>query len=173
MSTKSVICLVESRPVAELIVERLTSAGFPIGDISVLLSDQDGTRDLSYEKHTKAPEGIATGAGTGGILGGTVGALAGIGLLAVPGVGPFLAAGPIMASLSGAALGATLGGVAGGLVGLGIPEYEAKRYNGKVEDGHVLISVHTQNGDETARAVEILKASEAKDIAVTAEAAVS
>src|SRR3954449_7822816 len=134
---------------ANAIVERLQSTGFLNDDISVLFPDKQGTRDFAHEKNTKAPEGAATGAGTGGVLGGTLGWLAGIGALAIPGVGPFIAAGPIMAALSGAAVGAAAGGLTGTLVGMGIPEYEAKRYQSRLKEGRVLISVHSENGDQT------------------------
>ena len=133
MSKKSVLCITTSRPHAEQIVGRLKAANFSNNDISVLFPDKETTRDFAHEKHTKAPEGIATGAGTGGVIGGALGWIAGIGALAIPGVGPFIAAGPIMAALSGAAIGAAVGGIAGGLIGLGIPEIEAKRYEGKVK----------------------------------------
>jgi hypothetical protein len=172
MSKKSVICLTTSRTQAEVIVDRLKNAGFSTNDISVLLPDKEGTRDFAHEKHTKAPEGAATGAGAGGVVGGTLGLLAGIGLLAVPGVGPFLAAGPIMAALSGAAVGAAAGGIAGGLIGLGIPEYEAKRYEGKIKDGGILISVHAESSEEIDRAKKIFEAAGAKDISSTGEAGV-
>ncbi|MEN9675204.1 MAG: hypothetical protein RIS76_1100 [Verrucomicrobiota bacterium] len=172
MSKKSVICLTNSRSQAETLVDRLKGSGFSTDDISVLLPDKEGTRDFSHEKNTKAPEGAATGAGAGGVVGGTLGLLAGIGLLAVPGVGPFLAAGPIMAALGGVAVGATVGGVAGGLVGLGIPEYEAKRYEGKIKEGGILISVHAENSDEINRAKKIFEAGGARDISSTGEASV-
>src|SRR5205807_9076492 len=113
-------------------------------DISVLLPDKTGTRDFAHEKGTKAPEGAVTGAGTGGILGGALGWLAGIGAIAIPGLGPFIAAGPIMAALSGAAIGASAGGILGTLVGMGIPEYEAKRYESKIREGRILLSVHSE-----------------------------
>src|SRR6185312_6052155 len=135
-----------SRNQADQIVDRRKNAGFSNNDISVLFPDKETTRDFAHEKNTKAPEGIATGAGTGGVLGGALGWLAGIGALAIPGVGPFIAAGPILAALSGAAVGATLGGITGALVGMGIPEYEAKRYEGKIRSGNILISVHSDNG---------------------------
>jgi hypothetical protein len=170
MSKKSVICLTNTRAQAESIVDRLRNAGFSNNDISVLLPDKEGSRDFAHEKNTKAPEGTATGAGTGGLVGGTIGLLAGIGLLAVPGVGPLLAAGPILATLSGAAVGAAVGGVAGGLIGLGIPEYEAKRYEGKIKAGNILISVHTENSDEISRAKKIFEAAGAEDISSTGEA---
>lgn len=172
MSKKSVICLATSRTQAENIVGRLKSSGFSTNDISVLLPDQEGTRDFAHEKNTKAPEGTATGAGAGGVVGGTLGLLAGIGLLAVPGVGPFLAAGPIMAALSGAAVGAAVGGVAGGLIGLGIPEYEAKRYEGKVKAGNILISVHADRADQVNLVKKVFEDAGAQDISSTGEASV-
>src|SRR5688572_13780756 len=142
--SKSVFCLSDNEGQAERIVQELKAAGFSNNDISVLFPDKRGTKDFAHEQHTKAPEGAAAGAGTGGILGGAVGWLAGIGALAIPGIGPFVAAGPLMAALSGAAVGAAIGGIAGALVGMGIPEYEAKRYEGKVREGNILISVHAE-----------------------------
>jgi hypothetical protein len=153
----------------ERIVDALKAAGFANTDISVLLPDQDGTRDFAHEKNTKAPEGAVTGAGTGGVVGGVLGWLAGMGSLAIPGVGPFVAAGPIMAALGGAAAGSALGGVTGALVGLGIPEYEAKRYEGKLREGNILISVHSDNSKQTDRAEEIFKRADAHDISSTSE----
>src|ERR1700756_525943 len=129
----------------EISVDELKSAGFRNTDISVLFPESSGTRDFAHEKSTKAPEGATTGAGTGGVLGGALGWLMGIGALAIPGLGPFIAAGPIMAALSGAAAGAALGGLTGALIGWGIPEYEAKRYEGKIREGNILISVHTED----------------------------
>ena len=129
---KSVFAIVDSRAQAAAIVEDLRAAGFASNDISALFPDKDTSRDFAHEQNTKAPEGAAVGAGTGGLLGGGLGWLAGIGALAIPGLGPFIAAGPIMAALGGAAIGATAGGLTGALVGFGIPEYEAKRYEGKV-----------------------------------------
>lgn len=123
-------------------------------------------------KSTKAPEGAATGAGTGGVLGGVLGWLAGIGALAIPGIGPFVAAGPIMALLGGAAVGATVGGITGALIGMGIPEYEAKRYESKLKEGKILISVHSENSDETDRAKTIFKNAGAEDITTSSEASV-
>jgi len=169
MSKKSVLCITNSREQAMLIVDRLKAANFSNNDISALFPDKDTTRDFAHEKNTKAPEGAATGAGSGGLLGGALGWLAGIGALAIPGVGPFIAAGPIVAALSGAAVGATVGGIAGGLIGLGIPEFEAKRYEGKVKAGNILLSVHTENGDEIARAKKIFEEAGAQDISVTGE----
>jgi hypothetical protein len=169
MSTKSVFCIATTRSQADLIVNRLQSSGFSNNDISVLFPDKETTRDFAHEKNTKAPEGIATGAGTGGVVGGALGWLAGIGALAIPGVGPFIAAGPIMAALSGAAVGATVGGIAGGLIGLGIPELEAKRYEGKVKAGNILLSVHTENSDEIKAAEKIFQNAGAQDICTTGE----
>src|SRR5512147_544941 len=132
MSKKSVFCIATSREQADQIVDRLKTANFSHNDISVLFPDKDTTRDFAHEKNTKAPEGAVAGAGTGGVLGGALGWIVGIGALAIPGVGPFIAAGPIMAALGGAAIGATMGGIAGGLIGMGIPELEAKQYETKV-----------------------------------------
>lgn len=167
---QAVFCLARTEAQAIRIVDQLKAAGFSHNDISVLFPDKAGTRDFAHEQHTKAPEGAAAGAGTGGVLGGTLGWLVGIGALAIPGLGPFIAAGPIMAALSGAAAGAALGGLTGALIGLGIPEYEAKRYEGKVKEGHLLISVHTENSTERARARQIFEQEGAEDIADTAEA---
>jgi hypothetical protein len=169
MSKTSVCCIATSEAQAITIVERLKSAGFSNNDISVLLPDKSGTRDFAHEQHTKAPEGATTGGVAGGVVGGALGWLAGIGALAIPGVGPFIAAGPIMAALGGAAVGGTVGGITGALVGMGIPEYEAKRYEGKIKEGNVLISVHSDDHDETRQAKEIFKQSGAKDITSTGE----
>src|SRR6187200_3465263 len=133
-SNKAVIGLVSSETQADNIVGQLQRAGFSTNDVSVLFADKAGTRDFAHEKNTKAPEGAVAGASAGGAVGGTLGLLAGIGALAIPGLGPFIAAGPIMAALSGAAAGATIGGVTGALVGLGFPEVEAKQYEGKLRD---------------------------------------
>src|SRR6187431_2146720 len=157
-SNKAVIGLVSSEAQADSIVAQLQRAGFSTNDISALFPDKRGTRDFAHEKNTKAPEGAVAGASAGGAIGGTLGLLAGIGSLAIPGLGPFIAAGPIMAALSGAAAGATVGGIAGALIGLGIPELEAKRYAGKVQEGSILLSVHVEDSDETSRAKKILEA---------------
>lgn len=170
MSKKSVFCITTSRAHADRIVDRLKVASFSNNDISVLFPDQSTTRDFAHEKSTKAPEGAVAGAGTGGIVGGALGWIAGIGALAIPGVGPFIAAGPILAALSGAAVGAAVGGITGALVGLGIPELEAKRYEGKVRAGNILISVHTESSEEIARAREIFAKAGAQDICTTGEA---
>jgi hypothetical protein len=170
MSRKSVFCIATSREQADGIVGQLKNAKFSNNDISVLFPDKDSTRDFAHEKNTKAPEGAVTGAGTGGVIGGALGWIAGIGMLAIPGVGPFVAAGPIMAALSGAAIGAAAGGIAGGLIGMGIPELEAKRYEGKVKAGNLLISVHTESSEEISRAKDIFTKGGAQDICTTGEA---
>ena len=170
--SKAVFCLSDSEVQAGNIVTELKSAGFSNNDISVLFPDKAGTKDFAHEQHTKAPEGAATGAGTGGILGGGLGWLIGIGSLAIPGVGPFIAAGPIMAALAGVGIGAAVGGLTGALVGMGIPEYEAKRYEGKIKEGNILISVHSENSDERKRAKDIFEHAGAHDISSTAEESV-
>ena len=158
---------------ASLIVGRLRESGFTGKDISVLFPDKQGTRDFAHEKNTKAPEGAATGGVAGMGVGAVLGWLAGIGSLAIPGVGPFIAAGPIMGALSGAAVGGATGGLVGALVGLGIPEYEAKLYDGKVRGGNALVSVHTEGGDEQKRAKEILEKAGAADISSSSESSVN
>jgi hypothetical protein len=170
MSKKSVFCITTSRGQADRIVDQLKAANFSNNDISVLFPDKGTTRDFAHEKNTKAPEGAVAGAGTGGVIGGALGWIAGIGALAIPGVGPFIAAGPIMAALSGVAVGAAVGGIAGGLIGLGIPEIEAKRYEGKVKAGNLLISVHTEDSKEIARAKDIFSKAGGQDICTTGEA---
>jgi hypothetical protein len=151
-------------------VDALRTAGFRNSDISVLFPENTGTKDFAHEKGTKAPEGATTGAGTGVVLGGALGWLAGIGSLAIPGLGPFIAAGPIMAALAGAGVGGVVGGLTGALVGMGIPEYEAKRYEGRVKEGGILLSVHSDNSDWTKRAKKILEETGAQDISSTGEA---
>jgi hypothetical protein len=168
MSKNSVFCIANSRLQADQIVDQLKDARFSNSDISALFADRDSGHDFAHEKHTKAPEGAVTGAGTGGVIGGALGWIAGIGVLAIPGVGPFIAAGPIIAALSGAAIGATVGGITGGLIGLGIPEIEAKRYEGKLKQGNILISVHTESSEEIARAKEIFDHAGAEDICTVA-----
>ena len=168
----SVICLGTTRSQAEHIVDQLRQADFSSNDISALFADHGTSRDFAHETHTKAPEGAVTGAGTGGVIGGALGWLAGIGMLAIPGVGPFIAAGPILAALSGAAIGATVGGITGSLIGMGIPEFEAKRYEGKLQEGNILIAVHAEDSDEVARAKAIFETAEAADIYTTSEKSV-
>jgi len=172
MSKTSVFCIAKSHSQAEQIVERLQTSGFASDEISVLLPDTEGKHDIGTVKATKAPEGATTGAATGGLTGGVLGLLAGIGALAIPGVGPFIAAGPIMAALSGAAIGATTGGIVGGLIGLGIPEIEAKRYEEKLRKGNYLISAHTDSGEQVDRAKAVFKEAGAEDISSVNEAAV-
>jgi hypothetical protein len=162
-----------SNSAAEVAVDRLTAAGFSKQDVSVLMADRKGSKDFAAEKNTKAPEGATTGVGVGGAVGGTLGLLAGLGALAIPGVGPLIAAGPIMGALAGLGVGGTVGGLVGALVGLGIPEYEAKRYEGRVKDGGVLLSVHCDSSDEISRAKDILKKTGADDISSSGEKSVS
>ncbi len=169
---KAVFCIVQNYAQALRVVGDLKTAGFSNNDISVLMPDKSGTRDFAHEQGTKAPEGAVTGASAGGAIGGTLGWLAGIGSLAIPGIGPFIAAGPIMAALSGAAVGAAVGGITGSLIGLGIPEIQAKQYEGKVKGGNVLISVHSEDSAETKRAKDIFERSGAEDISSTDEASV-
>src|SRR6187397_2495123 len=170
MSKTSIFGIVKSHSQAEQIVEDLQDAGFPVSEISVLLPDNEGKHDIGHVKATKAPEGATTGATTGGVTGGVLGLLAGVGALAIPGVGPFIAAGPIMAALSGAAIGATTGGVVGGLIGLGIPEIEAKRYEGKLKSGNYLVAVHTDESEDVDRAKQIFKTAKAEDVTTVSEA---
>ena len=171
--SKAVICIAKTEAQAETIVTRLESAGVSTSDISVLMPDRSGSRDFAHEHNTKAPEGATIGGSAGGVAGGVLGLLAGIGALAIPGVGPFIAAGPIMAALSGAAVGAALGGITGALVGLGMPEYEAKQYEDKVKSGNILVSVHTHDNDEANRIKDILQDADAEDVSITGEEVVS
>lgn len=162
-----------TRAEAETGVDRLKAAGFSGDDVSVLMADKQGSKDFATEKNTKAPEGTATGVGVGGVAGGTLGLLAGLGALAIPGVGPLIAAGPIMGALAGLGVGGAVGGLVGALVGMGIPEYEAKRYEGHLNDGGILVSVHCDSSEEISRAKDALKAAGAHDIASSGEKAVS
>jgi hypothetical protein len=157
---------------AERAVDALVAESFSNADVSVLLPDSEGSREFAHEKNTKAPEGTTTGVATGGTIGGALGLLAGIGALAIPGVGPFIAAGPIMGALAGVGVGGAVGGLVGALVGMGIPEYEAKRYEGRVKDGGILLSVHCDTSNEISRAKDILKRTGADDIASSGEASV-
>lgn len=163
----------KDRATAETAVDRLLAEGFSNDDVSVLMSDRSGSKDFATEKNTKAPEGTTTGVGVGGVVGGTLGLLAGIGALAIPGVGPLIAAGPIMAGLAGLGVGGAVGGLVGALVGMGIPEYEAKRYEGRVKDGGILLSVHCNTSEEISKAKDILKATGAEDIASSGEKSVN
>src|SRR6202048_1040406 len=154
----------------ESAVDALRAAGFRNTDISVLFPENVGSKDFAHQKGTKAPEGATTGAGTGALIGGGLGWLAGIGALAIPGLGPFIAAGPIMAALAGAGVGGAVGGVTGALIGMGIPEYEAKRYEGRVTKGGILLSVHSDDSEWTKKAKEVLQRTGAQDISSTGEA---
>src|SRR3954462_284685 len=153
----AVFGIYRDRQHVEEAVDTLLDNGFRSEDISVLLPDNVGTKDFAHEKNTKAPEGATTGATSGAVVGGTLGLLAGIGALAIPGVGPFIAAGPIMGALAGAGVGGAVGGLIGALVGMGIPEYEAKRYEGRLKSGGVLLSVHCDTSDEIKRAKDVIK----------------
>lgn len=170
MASKAIFGIAASAPQAERIVTDLRSAGFVSEDVSVLLPDKTATRDFAHEKHTKAPEGAATGVGAGAVLGGSLGWLIGVGSLAIPGLGLFIAAGPIMATLAGAAVGAAVGGLSGALVGLGVPEFEAKQYESKIREGNILLSIHTETVDQRRRAIDILAANQARDISTAGEA---
>jgi hypothetical protein len=168
----AVFGIYKSSAQAEHAVDRIAAAGFSSNDISVLLPDTQSSKEFAHEKNTKAPEGITTGATAGGVVGGSLGLLAGIGALAIPGVGPFIAAGPIMGALAGLGVGGAVGGLVGALVGMGIPEYEAKRYEGRVKEGGVLLSVHCDTSEEISRAKELLKATGAEDISSAGEKSV-
>ena len=173
MSSKNtaVFGIYKSDEHAERAVDSLIAAGFPSSSISVLLPDSRSTKEFAHEKDTKAPEGATAGVTAGGVVGGTLGVLAGIGALAIPGVGPMIAAGPIMAGLAGLGVGGAVGGLVGALVGMGIPEYEAKRYEGQVKGGGTLLSVHCDTSEQVSRAKDLLKATGATDIASTGESA--
>ena len=169
---KAVFCIVKSIALAKDIVNKLKVMGFSEDDISVLFPDRSGTKDFAYEQHTKAPEGATAGGLVGASAGGVLGWLAGIGTLAIPGVGPVLAAGPLLAALAGVAIGGTTGGLIGALVGLGVPEFEAKRYEGKLREGSMLISVHAEDAKQRARAKDVFEVAGAEDICYTSEATV-
>jgi hypothetical protein len=173
MSSKNtaVFGIYKSAEHAERAVDSLIAAGFASAAISVLLPDTGSTRDFAHQKDTKAPEGATAGVTAGGVVGGTLGVLAGIGALAIPGLGPFIAAGPIMAGLAGLGVGGAVGGLVGALVRMGIPEYEAKRYEGHVKGGGTLLSVHCDTSDQISRAKDLLKGTGATDIASTGESA--
>jgi len=166
----AVFGIYSSRASVELAVDALRQAGFRNTDISVLFPSNEGTKDFAAKKATKAPEGTAAGATTGAVIGGGLGWLAGIGALAIPGLGPLIAAGPIVAALAGAGAGGVVGGLTGALVGMGIPEYEAKRYEGRIKEGGILLSVHSDNSEWTKRAKDILQQTGAEDISSTGEA---
>jgi hypothetical protein len=168
----AVFGIYSSRDTAERAADAIVNAGFSPSDISVLLPENLGNRAIGTEKATKAPEGATAGGGTGAVLGGTLGLLAGIGALAIPGVGPLIAAGPIMATLAGVGVGGAIGGITGALVGMGIPEYEAKRYEGRIQKGGILLSVHCASSDEVKRAKEIIERTGGEDVSSTGEASV-
>jgi len=170
MANKAVFGLYSTRRQVENAVDELKAKGFRNADVSVLFSENVGTKDLAHERGTKAPEGLATGATSGAVIGGALGWLAGIGALAIPGVGPLIAAGPIIGALTGVGVGGTLGGIAGGLIGLGVPEYEAKRYEGRIKSGNILLSVHADNSEWANKAESILKDTGADDVSATSEA---
>jgi hypothetical protein len=171
-SKQTVLGLATSESQAEAIVAELRRSGFSNNDISALFPDKQGSRDFAHEQNTKAPEGAITGAGAGGVVGGTLGLLAGIGALAIPGLGPFIAAGPIMAALSGAAVGATAGGIAGALIGLGIPELEAKQYEAKIKGGNILLSVHVGDAERRSLAKKVLEQGGATNVVTSSEKSV-
>jgi len=168
-----VLGIYASRLAVENATDSLITAGFPASDISVLMPESlGGAKDMGMEKATKAPEGTAAGVTAGGVIGGALGVLAGVGLLAIPGLGPFIAAGPIMAGLAGLGVGGAVGGVAGALIGMGIPEFEAKRYEGHLQKGGILLSVHCDTPGEIMRAKEVLKSTGAEDVSSTGESSV-
>src|SRR5438067_6661074 len=170
MANTAVFGIYPDRLSTENAVAALKEAQFRNTDISVLFPENEGTKDLAHEKNTKAPEGVATGATSGAVIGGVLGWLVGIGALAIPGLGPFIAAGPIVAALAGVGAGGALGGIAGALVGMGIPEYEAKRYEGRIKGGEFLLSVHCDDSEWTKRAKEILERTGGEDVSSTGEA---
>ncbi len=170
MANTAVFGIYSSARGVENAVDQLKAAGYRNTDISVLFPENAGTKEFAHQKDTKAPEGTATGVVSGGIIGGTLGWLAGIGSLAIPGIGPFIAAGPIMAALAGVGVGGAVGGIAGALIGMGIPEYEAKRYEGRIKKGNILLSVHADNSDWVDRAKKILENTGAEDVASSSEA---
>ena len=172
MSKIAVFCITASRNRAERILDRLHLAGFISSEISILMPDTGSRHDIGHVMATKAPEGTATGAAAGGLAGGILGLLAGLGALAIPGFGPLIAAGPLLAALSAAAVGAASGGVVGGLIGLGIPEIEARIYEGKLKTGNYLISVHARDAEEISRAKQVYEAEAAEDICITSQSTV-
>lgn len=175
MASKNIAAygIYKTRAEVEGAVNQLKMEGFRNSDVSVLFPDNEGSKEFAHAKNTKAPEGATTGAGSGAVIGGTLGWLAGIGMLTIPGVGPFIAAGPIMAALAGAGAGGAVGGILGALIGMGIPEYEAKRYETRVKTGGILMSVHCDDSDWANRAKELLKRTGAEDVATSGEAGTS
>ena len=169
----AVFGIYSTRSAAENAADAIVKSGFATSDISVLLPENLGSKPIATEKATKAPEGATAGGGTGAVLGGALGLLAGIGALAIPGVGPLIAAGPIMAALAGMGVGGAIGGITGALIGMGIPEYEAKRYEGRIQKGGILLSVHCTSSDEVKRAKEVLERTGAEDVSATGESSAS
>ena len=167
---KVVYGICPKRSIVENVVSNLKSDGFRNSDISVLFSETESSKEFAHKKSTKAPEGTATGATAGAVIGGTLGWLAGIGSLSIPMVGPLIAAGPIVGLLAGVGVGGTLGGIAGGLIGMGIPEYEAKRFEGLIKNGGILISVHCDNAEWIKKAKDILEKGGVQDIGTSTEA---
>lgn len=168
-NNKSVLGIYASRSATETAIAAFREANFPRTDISLLLPENLGSKELVTEKETKAPEGASVGAGSGAVIGGTLGWLVGIGALAIPGLGPFIAAGPIMATLAGIGVGGAVGGFSGALVGLGLPEYEAKRYEGRLQKGGILLSVHCDSGEAIDRTKHIMERTGAEDVSVISE----
>jgi hypothetical protein len=169
----AVFGIYSTRTAVEHATDSIVRSGFPASDISVLLPESlGGPKDIGTEKATKAPEGTTAGVAAGGVIGGTLGVLAGVGLLAIPGLGPFIAAGPIMAGLAGLGVGGAVGGFTGALIGMGIPEFEAKRYEGRLQKGGILLSVHCDTSEEIKRAKEVLKHTGAEDVSSTGETSV-
>jgi hypothetical protein len=169
----SVLGIYNNRDAVDRATDTLISSGFQASDISALMPENLGPKAIGTEKATKAPEGATAGATSGAVLGGGLGLLVGIGALAIPGLGPFIAAGPIMAALAGMGVGGTVGGITGALVGLGIPEYEAKRYEGRIQKGGILLSIHCDTADQIKRATELMKSTGAEDISSTSESSTS
>jgi len=153
----------------EAAVDALTSAGISLNGLSLLMSDKGGWQDFTSGGAAKHSDPSAPGAGVGGALGGLVGLLVGLGALVIPGAGPLVAAGPMMASLAGLTVGGALGGLVSALVDLGLPEYEAKLYDGRLKDGAVLLSVHCLSIGQVDTAKDVLKANGAEDLASSGE----
>jgi hypothetical protein len=169
--TKAVYGIASTHAQAASLIDKLRKGGFASTDVSILAPHNQQDQGLAVEKHTKSLEGTATGATAGGVLGGVLGLLAGIGTIAIPGLGILVAAGPLLATLSGMGFGASVGGLAGGLIGLGIPEYEAKRYEGHLEHGGILVAVHCEDSEAVSRAEDIMQTGGATDIATSREKA--
>ncbi len=171
MSHQAIFGIADSNAQARIIVEDVMEAGISIDDVSVVFPDLSGNKELAYQKNNKAPEGAAAGGSAGGLFGGVLGLLVGLGTLAIPGLGAFVAAGPLLGALSGAAVGAGVGGIVGALAGMGIPEYEAKLYEGRILKGNILIAVHVENGEEKSKVLEVFRRLDARDVSVSKETA--